>query len=83
MPQLYFVGRNGEKLERLVGFQRVTLNPGESRSITLTVDDRLLANWRDGEWSMPAGSYNFALGQDAERLDKPVTIRLREKRWKD
>jgi len=83
VPQLYMVGRNGERLQRLIGFQRVMLNPGESRAITVTVDDRLLANWGDGQWSMPAGSYSFALGEDAERLEKPVTIRLREKHWKD
>ena len=77
------VGRNGERLQRLIGFQRVMLNPGESRAITMTVDDRLLANWGEGQWSMPAGSYSFALGEDAERLEKPVTIRLREKHWKD
>jgi len=83
VPQLYMVGRNGERLQRLIGFQRVMLNPGESRAITLTVDDRLLANWGEGQWSMPAGSYSFALGEDAERLEEPVTIRLREKHWKD
>jgi beta-glucosidase len=76
------VGRNGEKLQRLVGFQRVSLAPGASQKVTVTIDPRLLANWQDGGWTMPAGSYSFALGRNAEDLSAPVTVRMAGKTWK-
>ena len=83
VPQLYLVQRNGEQIQRLVGFQKVVLNRDESRSVMVTVDRRLLADWEDGGWSIPAGNYSFALGEDATSLGKPITVRLRKQRWKD
>lgn len=83
VPQLYLVGRNGEKRQRLVGFQKVSLQPGESRQVTLDVDNRLLADWKDGGWSISSGSYSFALGENAAKLGAPVTVRLPAKSWKD
>ncbi|WCT79160.1 fibronectin type III-like domain-contianing protein [Novosphingobium humi] len=83
VAQLYLVQRDGERLLRLVGFQKVMLNPGESRSVTFTVDDRLLAQWQDGAWSIPAGSYTFGLGENAAKLDPTITVRLAGRRWKD
>ncbi|MCH7627242.1 MULTISPECIES: beta-glucosidase family protein [Novosphingobium] len=81
--QVYLVGRNGQKLQRLVGFQRVTLAPGTSQKVNVTIDPRLLADWKDGGWTMPAGSYSFALGRDAETLSAPVSVKLSGKTWKD
>ena len=83
IPQLYLVGRNGEPFRRLVGFQKVTLQPGESRKVALNIDNRLLADWKDGGWSIAGGSYSFALGENAEKLGQPVTVRLAAKSWKD
>lgn len=83
VPQLYLVKRNSERIQRLVGFQKVVLNRGVSQSVTVSVDPRLLADWKDGQWKMPAGEYSFALGEDAMSLAKIVTVQLREQRWKD
>ncbi|BBC74278.1 glycosyl hydrolase [Altererythrobacter sp. B11] len=81
VTQLYLVRRGGEVKQRLVGFARVDLEPGASRKVELTIDQRLLADWRDGEWVMPAGSYEFALGEDAERLGPVTTVDLPGRRW--
>ena len=83
VPQLYLVNRAGDKKLRLVGFQRVSLLPGASQRITVTVDPRLLADWKDGGWSMPAGDYGFALGRSAEDLGPIVTVHRPAKKWKD
>ncbi|MBB4642536.1 beta-glucosidase [Rhizorhapis suberifaciens] len=83
VPQLYLVARNGEKLQRLVGFQKVALKPKEKRKLTFTIDNRLLADWKDGGWSIAGGDYSFALGENAGKLGAPVTVRIPAKSWKD
>jgi beta-glucosidase len=81
--QLYLTGRAGEPKRRLVGFGRVDLAPGASGNVTMTIDPRLLADWKDGRWSIPAGDYTFAVGSDAERLSTPVTVKMNARSWKD
>jgi len=48
VPQVYPVEAPGERRQRLLGFQRVELAPGESRTVTLTADPRLLARFDVG-----------------------------------
>ena len=83
VAQLYLVGRNGKALRRLAGFQRVNLAAGVAQTVSVTIDPRILADWKDGGWTMPAGDYRFALGKDAERLSEPVTVKLTARSWKD
>jgi beta-glucosidase len=83
VAQLYLVSRNGETKQRLVGYQRVELGAGESRNVTLTIDPRLLADWRDDGWAIAAGEYRFALGDNAEALGPTVTARMKARRWRD
>jgi beta-glucosidase len=66
IPQLYLT----EPRMRLLGFERVELEPGESRSVTLTADPRLLARF-DGDaeqWRIEEGVYVVALGRAADDL---------------
>lgn len=81
--QLYLVSRAGQPKRRLVGFKRVTLAPGGSQKVSLTIDPRILADWKDGGWSLPAGEYAFALGSDAENLGPAVTVKWAARTWKD
>ncbi|MBZ9649115.1 glycoside hydrolase family 3 C-terminal domain-containing protein [Sphingobium sp. 3R8] len=83
VAQLYLVSRNGEAKQRLAGFARVDLAAGASQKVTLSIEPRILADWQDGGWVMPAGEYAFALGTDAETLAAPVTVRLAARKWKD
>jgi beta-glucosidase len=82
VAQLYLVSRDATPRKRLVGYRRVSLAPGEKKAITLTIDPRLLADWSDGQWVIPAGAYDFALGDNAEELGARVTVRIKEHRWK-
>ncbi|MCP8892075.1 beta-glucosidase [Sphingomonas faeni] len=82
VPQAYLVRRGGQAIRRLVGFEKVMLQPGESRTVTMAVDPRLLADFRDGQWRVPAGRYAFAIGKSATDLGNPaeVTVRARQVR---
>ena len=82
VAQLYLVSRGGKPMRRLVGFQRVPLAVGARQAVSLTIDPRLLADWSHGGWTMPAGSYGFTLGSDAERLGPTVTVTMAGKHWK-
>jgi beta-glucosidase len=67
VPQVYLTNAAGERRMRLLGFERVELKPGESRSITVTADPRLLARF-DGSaqrWRLDEGAYVVALSRSA------------------
>jgi beta-glucosidase len=70
VPQLYLIQAAGEKRMRLLGFERVELQPGESRSVMMTADPRLLAHYDEdaGHWYITAGIYRVALGRAADNL---------------
>lgn len=82
VPQAYLVARNGQPLQRLVGFQKLALKPGEQATATLRIDPRLLADFRDGGWQLPAGRYEFAVGHSAGELGPRVAIDLPQRRWR-
>jgi beta-glucosidase len=68
VPQVYATaGRRDGATVRLVGFERVMLNPGETRRVSVTVDPRLIADYDvAGErWQVAAGAYPVAVGRYA------------------
>jgi beta-glucosidase len=81
VPQLYLTEAAGERRTRLLGFERVQLNPGESRRVTLIADPRLLARFDAGAgcWHIAEGTYLITLGRSADDLvltvEAPVTAR--------
>lgn len=52
---------------RLLGFNRLELEPGESRRVTLAADPRLLARFdgRSGKWNIAEGMHRVAVGKSA------------------
>jgi beta-glucosidase len=70
VPQVYLTDAPGEKRMRLLGFERVELAPGASRSVTVTAEPRLLARFDGaaGRWRIAEGSYRIALGRSTESL---------------
>ena len=83
VAQLYLVSRAGKPVQRLVGFQRVELAAGQGKAVAMTIDPRLLADWREGSWVLAPGDYGFALGEDAEHLGPVTTARLKGRTWRD
>jgi beta-glucosidase len=84
VPQLYLVSAAGRRLQRLAGFEKVSLKPGEVRNVTVTVDPRILAEWDTptNGWRITAGSYEFALGTSAADLQQHASVRLGAQRLK-
>jgi beta-glucosidase len=71
VPQLYLTDAAGDKRMRLLGFERVELEPGQSERVMLTADRRLLGRFDApaGQWRIDAGTYEVALGRAADALD--------------
>jgi beta-glucosidase len=83
VPQLYLTDAAGDARMRLLGFERVELQPGESRSVTLTADRRLLARFDGdaGQWHIEEGAYEVALGRSAGNLELTGEATLAEARF--
>ena len=77
-PQLYLTAAPRRRQQRLLGWARVTLAPGETRNVTIDTDPRLLADWDQPRhrWSIAAGIYHFALGESATALSLTATVSL-------
>ncbi len=82
VPQLYLVSVNGQKKVRLAAFDKVALAPGASKAVTVSVDPRLLADWKDGGWQIAGGQYGFALGTSATDLGPVVTVTVKAQKLK-
>ncbi|MGH6999497.1 MAG: glycoside hydrolase family 3 C-terminal domain-containing protein, partial [Phenylobacterium sp.] len=71
-PQVYaFVtGSDGKESQRLIGWSRVALAPGETKRVSVTADPRLLANYDVAlpGWRVAAGEVGAAVGSSAETL---------------
>ena len=64
-----------EAPRRLGGFAKLDLAPGASRSVTLTVDPRLLAVYNKG-WRIKAGNYTVSLAASSRDIEQTATVGL-------
>jgi hypothetical protein len=69
-PQLLLTDAPGGRCKRELGIERIELEPGTSRTVTLTVNPRLLARFDDdtGRWHLAAGTYQIALAKAADSI---------------
>lgn len=76
--QLYLEATPGGAKRRLLGYQRIDLQPGETRRVTLTADPRLLASFdaAAGMWRIAPGSYRVGFGKDAGAVTDTVAVRV-------
>lgn len=67
VPQLYLAGAPEGRCLRLLGFERVELEPGATRRVTIEADPRLLARYDAGvrAWRIAAGGYLLAVSTSA------------------
>ncbi len=81
VPQLYLVRAPDGRRERLLGFDKVTLGPGESRRVSLVADPRLLARFDTTarRWRVDDGLYAVALGRAADTMVETKVVRLRQR----
>jgi beta-glucosidase len=83
VPQLYLTSAAGDERMRLLGFARVELEAGQSRSVTVTAEPRLLARYDGdaGEWHVVAGVYRVAVARAADDLVLTGQAQLPERRF--
>jgi beta-glucosidase len=79
VPQFYAtVPVRGQAVPRLIGWQRIALAPGESRTVTITADPRLLAAY-DATlpgWRIARGDIKVAVGEHAEDVQASRDVAL-------
>ena len=66
-PQLYLAAAPKRTQQRLIGWSKVTLKPGEARQIAVTAPARMLSNWDAAAhgWRLDPGAYKVFVGPDA------------------
>lgn len=62
--------------KELKGFAKVSLQPGESRTVRFELNDRSFAVWCDGCWKVPMGNYEICVGASVAdiRLRAALTV---------
>ena len=88
----------GQPAKRLVNFEKVDLKPGESKTVTLRINQAdsnhpfsyfipkepdNLANWADGEWATADGKYRVHVGGSSADTPLEKDIPLNFKLDKD
>lgn len=85
VPQFYVGPTQGgwEAPKRLAGFQKVTLAPGQSTQVEVTVDPRILATYDVAAqgWRIQAGNYRVQLGRSAIDLPLQTDVDLSARQW--
>lgn len=63
-------GTAGRPAKELKGFSKVELQPGETKTVTLTVDARALSFWHEGlgDWYAPSGKYAVLVGHASDEI---------------
>jgi len=63
----------------LKGFERVTLKPGETRHVSVTLDRRSLAYWdtKSNGWKVDPGEFAVSVGDSSEHLPLKETFTVR------
>ncbi len=78
-----YVGAKSPRVPRpvreLKAFQRVELEPGETKPVSLTLNARSFAYYdvKSSRWRADAGEYRVELGRSSEDIQASVPVRLR------
>ena len=66
----------GESFRRLAGWQRVTLQAGEAKTVSIAMDKRILSIFdvTTHAWRMPTGEFRWAAGGSSEDLPLHMTM---------
>jgi beta-glucosidase len=80
VAQLYVTdpAATGEPAEQLKGFQRVTLQPGQTKLVSFTLSPRAFAWWNEqaSRWTVTHGSYALRLGDSSVNLPLTTHVEL-------
>jgi beta-glucosidase len=72
-----------EAPKRLGAFAKAELEPGQSKTVDVTVDPRLLATYEaaGNNWHIRAGTYRVKLGDSSDDLTQSVSVTLPDSVW--
>ena len=69
-------------VKELAGFRRITLEPGEQKAVTFTVDASQTAFLdREMRWKIEKGSIDVEVGSSSEDIRLAGAYRIREDAW--
>ncbi|MFI7698274.1 glycoside hydrolase family 3 C-terminal domain-containing protein [Nonomuraea sp. NPDC049480] len=79
--QLYTHQRDSrfkQPVKQLRGFQRITLNPGETRTVTFTLKKADLAVWDHtrNKWVVETATHDVLVGSSSDRIRQATTLRV-------
>ena len=65
-------------VRELKGFEKVELQPGESRDVTFTLGKRAFAYWntRIHDWYVESGDFAIEIGQSSRHIDLSATVQV-------
>jgi len=68
----------GEPFKRLVGWQRIELAPGESKTVTVAADPRVMSIFdeQSNAWSLLPGAYKISVGASSGGTLLKATLRI-------
>ncbi len=76
VAQIYVSGDGWEAPKRLGGWAKVALKPGESKTVEVTVDPRLLSTADGKAWVLKGGDYKVILASSAADPIATTTVHL-------
>lgn len=67
-----------ESFKRLVGWKRVTLAPGESQTVTVSIDPRVLQTYDESasRWNLASGDYEVLVGAASDNTPLTATLQI-------
>jgi beta-glucosidase len=60
--------------QELRAFEKVHLEPGETRTVTFALDDRAFAFWSDAGWVVEPGAFTVRIGASSRDIRAEVTL---------
>ncbi|WP_404713759.1 glycoside hydrolase family 3 C-terminal domain-containing protein [Sphingomonas sp. MMS24-J13] len=83
VPQIYVEGAKGTPY-RLAGFQKIALQPGQTRRVTIALEPRTYARFDLSRhaWVIDGGARRYAIGRSATDMVAHGTLRLATKTLK-
>jgi beta-glucosidase len=82
--QLYATPPAPGAVARLVGWSKASLKPGESKTVAIKVEPRLLASFdgKAGLWRIAAGSYTLGVGTSVSNITASASVAVAEREMK-
>jgi beta-glucosidase len=66
-----------EPIEELKGFARVSLQPGETRTVRFPIGFEQVKFWKDGQWRVEPGELNIMIGSSSQDIRLKQTLVLK------